>query len=67
MTKKHIKLNFGFVKGLSSISMPIFSNKELRLKQYYELSDKERLHNDYRKSTLAIKEEFDSFAKKYAR
>lgn len=75
MLKQQIKKNFGFVKGLTSVieevsalTIPLTTmHKKLDIKtEFYKLSDKERLHNDYRKSTLPIKEEIDKF-ERYAR
>lgn len=68
MIKQQVKKNFSFIKGASSLIVPTFPsvNKGFKAKKYYEISDKERLHNDYRKSTLAIKEEFDKYDGKYA-
>ncbi|SFL17734.1 hypothetical protein [Lactococcus garvieae] len=65
MLKYQITQNFGFVKGMASVIQELSTlNMFNKLKvdtEFYKLSDKERLHNDYRKSTLPIKEEIDKF------
>lgn len=65
MLKRQIKQSFGFAKGISSVFMGTVSltayGKLNPDTEYYKLTDKERLHNDYRKSTLPIKEEIDKF------
>lgn len=70
MFRHQIKQNFGFVKGMASVvheisSVGVFKKMEVDT-EFYKISDKERLHNDYRKSTLPIKEEVEKF-ERYAR
>lgn len=75
MLKQQIRQSFGIVKGITSVLEEVSSitatvttmHKKLDIDtEFYKLTDKERLHNDYRKSTLPIKEEIDKF-ERYAR